>query len=104
MDIAIYTAIFLASLISVGIGFNLEVIQGNIRHIENGREPNAGAAVFPTVPLIPIVYLVISWGLNNLIENLGFYLIGLYFILTVIYKRVAIKKHGKRLNELKSNS
>ena len=104
MDIALYIAVFVASIISVGMGFNLEVVQGNIRHIENCREPNAGAAIFPTIPVIPIVYLLIVWGLNNVIENMGFYLIGLYFMLTVIYKSVVIKKCSKRLNELKSNS
>jgi hypothetical protein len=104
MDIALYIAVFVASIISVALGFNLEVVQGNIRHIENCREPNAGAAIFPTIPVILIVYLLTAWGLNNVIENMGFYLIGLYFILTVIYKSVAIKKCSKRLNGLKSNS
>ena len=50
-------AVFI-SLVSCFIGFGLEVVQGNIRHVKNGREPNAGAAMFPTVVVVPLFTVV----------------------------------------------
>ena len=41
-----------------------EITQGNITHIENGREPVAGVAVFPTFPVVQVLCLGAAFGLN----------------------------------------
>ncbi len=41
-----------------------EITQGNITHIENGREPVAGASVFPTFPVVQVLCLGAAYGLN----------------------------------------
>ena len=81
-----------------------EVTIGNINHIKNGREPNAGAAIFPTIPFVPLIILLITWGLNKLLPNLGFYLvIGLFLIYYPIWYK-SFKQDYQKLENLKENS
>ena len=41
-----------------------ECAEGNVIHVENGRPPNAGAAVFPAIPVIPALAVLASWLLG----------------------------------------
>jgi hypothetical protein len=90
----LYLGLVVLSLISCGVGFALEVATGNIGHIKNGREPNAGAAILPTIPLVPVAYVLAAWGLNTLHHNLGYIVVSAYSVLsiaiqTVLYRRAA---------------
>ncbi len=71
----LYLALVLISLVSCFVGFYEEGVRGNIRHLENGREPNAGVALLPTIPVIPAVYFGVVYGLNHLKTGLGWYVI-----------------------------
>jgi hypothetical protein len=87
------------------VGFPLEIIHGNIRHLENGREANAGAAIFPGLLVIPIFYVVAAWLLNKVHEGLGFYIVITYFFISLLLKTFSIRKYKKILNEMqKKNS
>ena len=66
-----YVAVVIASLIVTVFGFSLEIIAGNIGHVRYGREPNAGAAIFPSIPSIPVFAVGVSWLLNLWHMNLG---------------------------------
>ncbi len=106
-SILLYILLAVLSLGSCVAGFHSEVLNGNIRHLENGREPNAGAAIFPTIPLIPIVHFGLVYGLNQITNSLGWYVIFAYFGVIAIYHLVTIPKLNRvfrRLNAQRNHS
>ena len=74
----LYLGLVLLALVSCGVSFSLEIVIGNIGHIKNGRKPNAGAAVLPTIPLVPAMYVLAAWGLNHLYPNAGYVVVAAY--------------------------
>ena len=74
-------------------------LQGDITHMENGREPNAGVTVIPYV-LFPVFFIGIAYIGNIFAQNLGlkiaFSLIGIIIISHIL----SIPKSLKRYNEL----
>ncbi len=64
IDTMIYILAILFGLTVCVQSFLSEVTAGNIGHLRNGREPNAGAALFPTFPFIPLLFVVIAWILQ----------------------------------------
>ncbi len=103
MEIVFYILLVFLAVISTCIGFPLEIIHGNIRHLENGREANAGAAIFPSLLLIPIFYIVSAWLLNKIHDDVGFYIVITYFVISMLLKTFSIIKHKKILNEMQKN-
>lgn len=67
-----YVAIILFSFVSNGIGFYQEVLLGNISHVKNGRKPEAGAAIFPVIPVSQIFYIGLVWGGDKVYPGAGF--------------------------------
>ena len=100
MEIVIYILLAFLALISTCVGFPLEIIHGNIRHLENGREANAGAVIFPSLLVIPIFYVVSAWLLNKAHDGVGFYIVITYFVVSLLLKTFSIVKHKKVLKEL----
>jgi hypothetical protein len=95
-----YFSVFLLSIISCFIGFGLSSVNGNICHVKNGRTPNAGASIFPTIPIIPIVYLTVTWGLNRAYEDLGFIVISTYACGSILLGFILLKKGNTKLHSL----
>ena len=56
-----YIIALLVSLVFCVLSFVSEVTSGNIVHLRNGREPNAGAAIIPTIVVIPLIFLIATW-------------------------------------------
>ena len=76
-----YALVILLSLGACVMGYISEVTAGNITHIKNGRKPEAGAAIFPAIPFIQILAILVAWGLNRIHHFLGFYTVIALFIL-----------------------
>lgn len=53
--------VILLSLLSCAVQFALEIAMGNLGHVEQGRPPNAGAALFPVLPMVPLAYVGALW-------------------------------------------
>ena len=104
MEIVLYGLTIVAALLSTFIGFGLEIVQGNIRHVQNGRKPEAGAVIFPSIIFIPLFYLGTTWGLNTVTDYLGFYIVFAYFVISITYKVFSLKKQGRELEELQRDS
>lgn len=104
MEIFIYLLLIFLAVISTCVGFPLEIIHGNIRHLENGRKANAGAAIFPSLLVIPIFYVVSAWLINKVHESMGFYIVISYFFISMLLKTFSIIKHKKILDEMKQKS
>ena len=100
MEVFIYIVLVILSLISCFFGFFNEIMHGNIGHIKNGREPNAGAAILPSIPFVQIMYVFVAWGLNELSQNIGFYAVASYFLFSMAVKIRVYKKLKLELNVL----
>lgn len=96
-----YFLVVLASIVFAFLGFAIEVAQGNISHVENGREPNAGFALFPVIPFLPMLFVAAVWLANALDDNLGFWLFSAYTIWHVPARWLQQKRLNKKLDQLK---
>lgn len=88
----IYLLIVVLSLVSCFIGFALHCVRGNITHLKNGREPNAGAALFPDIPMVPCFYVLAAWLMNKAFQNSGFVIVIAYFCIASGIKAFQYKK------------
>jgi hypothetical protein len=78
-----------------------EITAGNITHIKNGRNPDAGASLFPAIPTIQIIAVLFAWSLNKVHENLGLYtILGLFLVFCLLWIPSFLKLKGE-LNKLK---
>jgi len=100
MEVFIYIVLVILTLVSCLFGFFNEIMHGNIGHIKNGREPNAGAAIFPSIPFVQITYVFVAWRLNELSQNIGFYAVLLYFLFSMAMKIHLYKKLKLELSVL----
>ena len=98
-----YAIVVVLSVVFTFLGFISEVTAGNIRHVENGREPNAGAALYPCIPFVPLFFVVAVLMLNRIYPNLGFWAFIGYFVWFVPNWWFSIRKLQRRLNELVAN-
>jgi energy-converting hydrogenase Eha subunit A len=64
----IYLLAIVFSLIASVQSFALEITRCNIIHLKNERQPNAGAAIFPTIPLFQIIAAGIAWLLEKFLQ------------------------------------
>jgi len=96
----LYFLIIAISLALSVMSFISEITEGNITHIKNGRKPEAGAAIFPTIPFIPIILVLVAWGINQLHYNLGFYMVSGLFVIYFPFWYFSFKTSKKELNEI----
>jgi hypothetical protein len=90
--VLLYLAVVGISLLSCFVGFSLECVQGNIVHLKHGRPPNAGAALFPTLPVIPAAYLLVAWGVNQWLPMMGFVAVGAYSLGSIALRVLSIRR------------
>ena len=95
-----YLAILVASLVSCGVGFALEIVNGNICHVLNSRPPEAGVALFPTVPIVPSVYVLVAWSLNQSSPNVGFLVVAAYALCSVSFRLLSLRNARAKLQRL----
>ena len=94
-----YILVIVLSLISNIINFKLEIIESNIAHIKNGREPNASASIIPVIPLAQFFYVGIAWLLNQYIEY-GYIIVVLFICIVVVLNLHTIQRKSKEYTEL----
>ena len=96
----LFAALVVLSVVSCLVGFQLEVVEQNIRHVQNGRKPNAGAALLPTIPVVPVAYCCVAWGINLLRPNLGFMIVASYAVVSMAVRCVQISQARRNLRKL----
>ncbi len=96
-----YALIIFMSLVACVLGFISEVTRGNIGHIKQGRKPEAGAAIFPIIPTVQIIAVLLAWGLNHLSPSLGFYTVITIFGLLYAMWITSYPKLKRELDETK---
>jgi hypothetical protein len=65
----IYFVAIILSLIATWQSLVSEVIAGNITYVKCGRQPNAGAALFPTVPFFQLLAVGVAWLLQTFVPR-----------------------------------
>ncbi|MCW7537971.1 hypothetical protein OOT46_08920 [Aquabacterium sp. A7-Y] len=99
-----FVLIVVLSLVSCFVGFALEVAEGNIRHLRNGRPPNAGAAILPNIPFVPMIYVAVTWALNLARDGGGFLVVGSYAVISICVTLNAYKQASRELKALQSGA
>jgi hypothetical protein len=97
----LYLGLVVLSLASCVGGFASQVVNGNICHIENGRTPNAGAAIFPSVPLFPVIYVLMAWVINRSYSGIGYCAVALYSVVSIGVQWRSYFRSRAKLNALK---
>lgn len=95
-----YALIIFISLVACVMGLISEITACNITHIKNGRKPEAGASIFPTVPIIPILTLLLAWGLNRGRPSLGFHAVLILFAVFCVFWTISYRKARRELDRL----
>ncbi len=102
----IYLVAIVVSFVLCLMMYASDVTQGNICHIENGREPVAGASLFPTFPVVQVLCLGAAYGLNLWSPDrailIGMIVFGVLFLVWVVsfsmlrakYATITKAQHG----------
>jgi hypothetical protein len=103
----IYFLAIILSLVAALMSFASEITAGNICHLENGREPNAGAAMLPTIPLLPLFAIGFAWLLRAVIpERATSILLGAFLLFVCLWSIsfVRLRIRFRRLSAIHSQS
>ena len=76
LDPVLYVALVFLSICDCCVACMAAVVTSNIRHIENGRTPDAGCSIFPGALVAPVVFVLVALGLNHLLPYLGHAIVG----------------------------
>ena len=97
----IYLLAVVLGFVACVMSFASEITAGNICHLKHGRQPNAGAALFPTVPIVPIVAIGAAWLLRTLIPAHAIsILVGCFLLFACLWTIafVRLRAQFRRLN------
>lgn len=97
----LYVVIVFASLISCFVGFSLEAVQGKIHLVQKKKKANVKVQLFPTLPMVPLSYVIVSLGFNLIFSRAGFVIVGLYFALETSMKVIRLRRLKKQLDKMK---
>lgn len=95
-------AIFLSLFVSAQC-FAAEITASNITHLKNGRQPNAGAAIFPTIPVFQLLAAGIAWLLQVFVPSYAVWtLSGLFLVFSALWAVAFLKLRAELQRSLKS--
>jgi hypothetical protein len=97
---ALYASILALSLMSCFLGFALQITRSNIGHVKAGRLPNASAALFPNIPLVPLTYLLSAWMLDRLIPGIAPGLLVFYALSAICVRAYQLDRAKAELRKL----
>ena len=86
-------ALLLSAIVCVQ-AFASEIVNGNTRHVRHGRKPNAGAALFPNVPVYQLLELGLAWIIERFAPSAA--MVVLLAIHAVLFAIWAVSFHRAR--------
>ena len=95
-----YAIVTVISIVFTFFVLATECANGNIIHVKNGREPNAGATIFPGIPFFPILAIVVMRIGNSFYPKMGFWLIVIGFVLYIPYWIWELRKLNAQLESM----
>ena len=99
-----YLGVLALSLVSCAVGFAVDIAQGNLVHLAQGRKPNAGAALFPDIPFIPLFYVAAWWLANRFAPDAGPALVLGYGVASILLQLVSLARARARLRRFYSEA
>ena len=97
MEAAILLVLALASCF---VGFDLEVATSDIGHVRGGRPPNAGAALMPNIPLVPLGGLAAAWGIDRALPGRDFAAVAAHAVVSMAWRWRLRCRAKQRLDQL----
>jgi hypothetical protein len=92
-----YAMVAIIGVITAFMGMAIEIADGNITHVRNGREPNAGAAISPSIPFVPGLMVGASWLLDLGYSGLGMWVVVGLFAMWALFWWCNLRKLHKEL-------
>ena len=74
-------------------------LNGNIAHMENGKEPNAGVSLVSYI-FVPVFFIGIAYIGNLMVTNLGWYSVLTFFGIYILHFLFTIPKELAKYNRL----
>lgn len=99
-----YVLIVALALVSCFVGLAMEVTLSNIGHLQNGRPPNASAALLPNIPLVPLTYVLVAWALNHLGPELGIRVVVVYALASIGIRSYLLFRVRAKFRKLNASS
>lgn len=96
----IYLLAAILGFVTCIMSFVSEITAGNICHLKNGRQPNAGAALFPTLPVIPFLVIGAAWLLRTFIPTHAILLLAGSFLIFVCIRAVSFVRLRGQIHRL----
>jgi hypothetical protein len=84
-------------------GYLSEITAGNIGHLRNGRPPNAGAALFPSIPFIPLLFVGVAWLLRIFASTYATWILLASFGTLSLCWAISFAKLRAKLRRIKAN-
>ncbi len=94
-------AIFLSLVVSAQ-SFASEITAGNITHLKNGRQPNAGALLFPTIPVFQLLAAGVAWLLQTFVPRYSVWIFVTLFLVSSVFWVFSFLKLRAKFWNLKS--
>lgn len=82
------------------MGFAAEILRANILHLRNGRDPHAGAVLFPSLPTIPLLSTGLAWGVDRIAHGLGLWVVATLFLIYLVAWFIQVRKLRTQLRSL----
>lgn len=93
----IYMIAVILGLVACVQSFLSEITTGNITHLKNGRPPNAGAALFPLIPFVPLLFVSAAWILRTFASEYAVWiLVGAFLTLSLFWAFSFAKLRAER--------
>jgi|SRR5271154_4253709 len=84
-------------------GFFSEITAGNIGHLSQGRPPNAGAALFPSIPFIPLLFVGLAWLLRVFVSKYAMWMLLAVFVTQSLCWAFSFVRLRVELRRIKAN-
>jgi hypothetical protein len=96
----LYLLAIIFSLVASVESFASEITAGNIAHLKNGRQPNAGAAIFPMIPVLPLFSIGVAWLLQAFIPHYAVWILVGSFLIFSAFWAFSFTKLRAELNRI----
>jgi len=84
-------------------GFLSEITAGNIGHLRQGRAPNAAAALFPSIPFMPLLFVGGAWLLRIFVSKYAMWVLLAAFVTQSLYWWFSFAKLRVELRRIKAS-
>jgi hypothetical protein len=97
----IYLLTIFLSLVVSAQCFASEVTAGNITHLKNGRQPDAGAAIFPAIPVCQLLAIGVAL-IQALVPRYAVWIIASLFLVFSLFWVFSFLRLRAEFRSLKS--